>query len=106
MTNSSERETNSSPITACFGITVRSLRRRLGISQQALAERAELHRTYIADVERGGRNVTLRTMERLAHGLEVSMAELLTQTAEAAGRLELAAGEPANPNVGNCAPKS
>ena len=63
-----------------FGASVRKLRFRLGISQEALAERADLHRTYIADIERGARNVTLRSIYKLAKALEVSTADLLMQT--------------------------
>jgi len=65
-----------------FGASVRKLRFRLGLSQEALAERADLHRTYIADIERGARNVTLRSIDRLAKALEVSTADLLLQTSQ------------------------
>src|SRR5678815_905586 len=64
-------------ITARFGASVRSLRFRLGISQEELAERAEMHRTYIAGIERGARNVTLKSIDRLARALGVSTAALL-----------------------------
>ena len=43
-----------------------------------LAERADLHRTYIADIERGARNVSLRSIEKLARALGVPTAELFT----------------------------
>lgn len=56
----------------CFGASVKFWRNRLGISQEALAERSNMHRTYICDVERGARNVSLETIERLAHALEIS----------------------------------
>jgi len=59
-----------------FGETVKKLRNHLGISQEDLAERADLHRTYISDVERGSRNLSLQNIERLAHALEVSVAAL------------------------------
>jgi len=61
-----------------FGASVRVWRDRLGISQEELAERAELHRTYISDVERGARNLTLESIERLAGALEVSVPSLLS----------------------------
>ena len=54
----------------------------MGISQETLAERAGLHRTYISDVERGARNVSLDSIERLAHALEVSVPSLLTYARE------------------------
>ena len=61
-----------------FGERVRSIRLRRGISQEALADKAGLHRTYVSSVERGERNATLTTIEKLAMALEVSMAELLS----------------------------
>jgi CheY-like chemotaxis protein len=56
----------------CFGVSVKFWRNRLGLSQEALAERSNMHRTYICDVERGARNVSLDTIERLAQALEIS----------------------------------
>jgi CheY-like chemotaxis protein len=68
-----------SPITRRFGTAVRKLRHGLELTQEALGERAELHRTYIAEIETGARNITLKSMERLARALEVSPAALLMQ---------------------------
>ena len=48
-----------------FGMMVRHHRRRLGLSQEALAERANLHRTYVTDVERGARNLSLESIAKL-----------------------------------------
>ncbi len=59
---------------------MRHLRYRLGISQETLAERADLHRTYIAGIEGGVRNVTLKSINKLARALQVSCATLLSQT--------------------------
>ena len=58
-----------------FGRRVRELRDRLGVSQEQLAERADLHWTYISDVERGKRGPSLDVVGR-AHGLGVSVSEL------------------------------
>jgi CheY-like chemotaxis protein/DNA-binding XRE family transcriptional regulator len=52
----------------------------LGLSQETLAERANLHRTYISDVERGERNVSLENIVRLAHALDLSVAALFPGT--------------------------
>lgn len=68
------------PITARFGASVRKQRFRLGLSQEELAERADLHRTYIAGIERGGRNITLKSIDKLAKALEVSISDLLPPT--------------------------
>ena len=51
----------------------------MGISQEELAERAALHRTYVSDIERGTRNLSLESIERLAGALEVSVSALFPQ---------------------------
>jgi CheY-like chemotaxis protein/plasmid maintenance system antidote protein VapI len=65
-----------------FGSSVKSWRSRLGISQEALAERAGLHRTYVSDIERGARNVSLHSIERLAAALEISVSTLFAYDRE------------------------
>jgi CheY-like chemotaxis protein len=62
-----------------FGTAVRTKRKYLGISQEELAGRAGLHRTYIADVERGARNPTLASIEKLSRALELSVSALFSQ---------------------------
>jgi transcriptional regulator with XRE-family HTH domain len=52
-------------------------RETLGISQEELASRAGLHRTYISDIERGARNPSLKTLSRLADGLEITTSQLI-----------------------------
>jgi CheY-like chemotaxis protein/DNA-binding XRE family transcriptional regulator len=59
-----------------FGNSVRAWRGRLGLSQEQLAERAGLHRTYVCDIERGARNVSLKSVEKLARALEISLPTL------------------------------
>ena len=58
---------------------MRRLRQGKGISQEKLAERAGLHRTYIGDVERGSRNVALVNMTRIAKALGVSLGRLINE---------------------------
>ncbi|HUY93016.1 MAG TPA: helix-turn-helix transcriptional regulator [Pirellulales bacterium] len=60
-----------------FGNQLRVIRAARGISQEELAHRAGLHRTYISSVERGERNVTLETVEKLAKSLELPMTKLM-----------------------------
>ncbi len=50
-----------------FGAEVKRRRIQLGISQEKLAERANLHRTYVSDVEAGKRNPSLASIQRLTH---------------------------------------
>ena len=59
-----------------FGISVKARRNQLGLSQEDLAERADLHRTYVSDVERGARNVSLQSIEKLANALEIPISAL------------------------------
>jgi transcriptional regulator with XRE-family HTH domain len=59
-----------------FGLAVRTRREELGLVQEELAERAGIHRTYLSDVERGSRNVSLVNIERLAGALGLSLSEL------------------------------
>jgi CheY-like chemotaxis protein/DNA-binding XRE family transcriptional regulator len=73
------------PILARVGASIKQLRNRLGISQEELAERADLHRTYIAGIERGRRNITLKSMEKLANALQVSLEVLLGCREESGG---------------------
>jgi two-component system, response regulator len=65
-----------------FGAAVRLRRDHLGISQEELAGRAGLHRTYISDVERGARNVSLESMHRLAGALEIPLSVLFSRLGE------------------------
>jgi DNA-binding XRE family transcriptional regulator len=59
-----------------FGARIRQLRNDRGWSQEELADKAGLHRTYIGSVERGEQNLSLVNIERLAVTLSVSLAEL------------------------------
>jgi transcriptional regulator with XRE-family HTH domain len=59
-----------------FGRRLRELRRARGLSQEELAFRAGLHRTYVSSAERGERNVALVNLERLAKALGVQIRDL------------------------------
>jgi transcriptional regulator with XRE-family HTH domain len=60
-----------------FGIHLRKLRLQKGLSQEKLAELAELHRNYVGGVERGERNIALLNIVALARALRVKPARLL-----------------------------
>lgn len=59
-----------------FGKAIRRRRRELDISQEKLAEIAEIHRTYISSIERGNRNPSLENIEKLAKALDISISAL------------------------------
>ena len=61
-----------------LGARVQRLRLDQGLSQEELADRANVHRTYVSGVERGVRNPTVTVLEKLAKGLGVSLKDLLT----------------------------
>ncbi|SPE34022.1 Putative HTH-type transcriptional regulator (modular protein) [Acidobacteriia bacterium SbA2] len=65
-----------------FAGRLRELRNARGLSQNALAERAELDHTYISRLEKGRINPTVVVLERLARGLEVGLDKLLHGAAE------------------------
>lgn len=60
-----------------LGAAVRKLRQERGWTQEELAEAADLHMTYISDLERGARSPGLTTQQRLANALGVKVWELL-----------------------------
>lgn len=68
-----------SSATAEFGARVRARRNELGLSQEALAEKAEMHWTYIGQVERGQRNISLHNIIRIAVALDLDPGELVTE---------------------------
>lgn len=68
-----------------FGQNVRRIRQEIGFSQEELAFRAKLHRTYISSIERGVRNVSLENIFAIAEALEVPPGELLKPVAPKGG---------------------
>lgn len=66
-------------LVAVFAANVRRRRLELGLSQEELAEKADVHRTYVGMLERGEKNVTIYNIERIARALEVLPSRLLEQ---------------------------
>lgn len=62
-----------------FGELVRSLRKEKGYSQEEFSFRVRLHQTYVSSVERGERNVTIQTADRIAKALETTLAEMFSE---------------------------
>lgn len=61
-----------------FGEKVREERHKLGLSQEELASRAGVHRTYIGMIERAEKNITLENIEKVAKALKININDLLT----------------------------
>lgn len=65
-----------------FGSAVKAIREEQSLTQEELAHRAGIHRTYLSDIERGGRNTSLVNIEKLAVALGISLAELFQRVSE------------------------
>jgi transcriptional regulator with XRE-family HTH domain len=65
------------PVLITFGRSVRKHREAKGFTQEFLAEKADLDRTYISDIERGTRNPGIKNVVRIAKALGVSLSQLM-----------------------------
>jgi len=70
-------DSNKCLLVSVFAANVRRIRLDLGLSQEVLAERAGVHRTYVGMLERGEKNVTIYNIERIAEALKVEPSILL-----------------------------
>jgi len=75
-----------SSILSTIGKNLRNFRKRLGVSQEQLAELAELHRTYIGAVERGEKNISAKNIEKIANVLGVAPFLLLKESTQSSTR--------------------
>ena len=73
------KKTTSSQARRLFASNLRGMRESLGLSQEALADASQLHRTYVGAVERGERNISIDNIDRLARALGVSPSKLLEE---------------------------
>jgi transcriptional regulator with XRE-family HTH domain len=69
-------------VAATLGTVIQTRRRLLGISQEELARRAQLHRTYISEIERRARNLSVKILVQIAIGLETSASKLMAEAEE------------------------
>lgn len=60
-----------------LGLIIRELRTKQNISQEKLAELVGVHRTYIGMIERGEKNITINTIEKIAKGLNIKVWKIL-----------------------------
>lgn len=74
-----KESTDIKKLLASLGLELKDQRESLGYSQEKLAERSGLHRTYITDIEGGHRNITLKSISRLAEALEIPLADLFSK---------------------------
>ncbi|MGH3915735.1 MAG: helix-turn-helix domain-containing protein [Pseudonocardiaceae bacterium] len=74
-----------SPATQRFGERVRARREELGLTQERLAEACGLHWTFIGQVERGRRNISLHNILKIAMGLQLDPGELVRGLGESEG---------------------
>jgi len=86
---SKKRQTSDTLLTA-LSYTVRERREVLRLSQEEVAHRAKLHRTYISDIERGARNLSLKSLVDLARALDLSTSELITTAESKMAQLQIA----------------
>src|ERR1035438_1334850 len=76
-----------------LGVSVKNWRSRLKLPQEDLARRAGFHRSYISDIERGARNVSLKSIEKLADALGISVLTLFADVDSHAGSTPLRTDE-------------
>ena len=60
-----------------LGENIRARRKQTGFSQEKLAEQADLHPVYVGNVERGEENISIDSLARIAHALNVSISDLV-----------------------------
>ena len=71
---------NSLPVE--IGQRLRTYRQRMNLTQEELAERADLHYTYIGQVERGEKNLTITSLEKITRSLKISFSDLFKDIEE------------------------
>ena len=75
-----------SDIAKIIGQRIRNYRTQKGLSQEKLAELAGCHPTYIGQLERGEKNATLESVEKIASAMDISLSELFDKLGKSGGR--------------------
>lgn len=75
-------------LVVALGEVLQERRNKLGLSQNELAKASAFHRSYISDVERGYRNISLKNLSRLAVALQTSISHLLAVAEEKMAQIE------------------
>ena len=65
-----------------FGLVIKEIRLEKGLSQESLANQSDIDRTYISDIEKGERNISLKIIERLSETPQISLSELFKKIEE------------------------
>ena len=65
-----------------FGLVLKELRKEKGLSQESLGYQSDIDRTYISDIEKGERNISLKIIKRLSEALQISLSELFKKIDE------------------------
>lgn len=73
-------EVTSLDIQKVFGLKVRQLRKKKGLSQEKFALSINMDRTYFASVEAGKRNISIKNIQKITYGLGISLSELFEYT--------------------------
>lgn len=87
------------PLLKALGSTVRALRRQRGLSQEALADLADIDRSYMSGIERGLRNISVLHVARLATALQVPLGDLIYAKGSQSGRDDLDGGRRRHPSI-------
>lgn len=81
MTN---ENTDTGALVTALGLAIQGRRKKLGLSQDDLASKAGLHRTYISEIERRSRNLSVKILVRIAMALDLSPSQLMLEAEELA----------------------
>ena len=78
--------TRKERVQAAFGKALRKFRLSGGLSQEKLAELADIHRNYVGDIERGERNIGIVNMVKVADALKVNLSEVVREMEKTVGK--------------------